>query len=316
MQYFQTILISIGLLAIVGVLIHGFLVNKRATEELGEVDTDMQPNADSIEDKTQNIKEKIAEKLNIKMNKTVERSAEPMVFDSVSPEKKEDLDSFMFDMNTQDIPDADEPFILLSGTEEEDEAVNATFESSDAIEEQPADADISLSNDVSLTDNMTAEEEIESEASTPVSRPVNDVAETKQPDDIFIFNVAAKNGEDLGGHQLLQFFLTSGFRYGEMGIFHRHEHSDGTGDVLFSIANMMAPGTFDLDTMEQFTSEGISFFFTVPNQNVNAKKAFDMMLRAVEQIAEEFNCEVLNQHREAFTEQQFVEYQDRLHQYI
>ncbi|WP_413694376.1 cell division protein ZipA [Psychromonas sp. KJ10-2] len=130
-----------------------------------------------------------------------------------------------------------------------------------------------------------------------------------------MFNVVAKNGGQLGGHELLQFFLTSGFRFGDMNIFHRHEHSDGTGEVLFSIANMMAPGTFDLEYMEQFNSPGISFFFTAPNKNISVNKSFDMMLRAVEQVAEEFDCEVLNDKREKFTTEQFIEYRTRLEKY-
>ncbi|WP_424141082.1 cell division protein ZipA C-terminal FtsZ-binding domain-containing protein [Psychromonas aquatilis] len=44
-----------------------------------------------------------------------------------------------------------------------------------------------------------------------------------------MFNVAAKRDNRLGGHESLQFFLTSGFRYCDMNIFHRHENSDGTG---------------------------------------------------------------------------------------
>ena len=141
------------------------------------------------------------------------------------------------------------------------------------------------------------------------------MSSVKEPTDIFVFNVVARDGSKLGGHELLQFFLTSGFRYGHMNIFHRHENSDGTGEVLFSIANMMAPGTFDLDSMEQFQSQGISFFLTAPNDKIDIKKAFDLMLRAVVQIADEFHCDVLNEQRGTLTEAQFIEYRSRLLQY-
>ncbi|MEI6896148.1 MAG: cell division protein ZipA [Psychromonas sp.] len=140
--------------------------------------------------------------------------------------------------------------------------------------------------------------------------------EADQPSDLFIFNVTAKEGKLLGGHELLQFFLTSGFRFGEMSIFHRHENPDGTGPVLFSIANMMAPGVFDPEYMEQFKSEGVSFFLTAPNKDINIKSSFDLMLRAVEQMAEEFDCEVLNADRKRMTEEQFIEYNSRLLHYI
>ena len=133
--------------------------------------------------------------------------------------------------------------------------------------------------------------------------------------DVFIFNVVAREGTTVRGHELLQFFLTAGFRFGDMSIFHRHENSDGTGPILFSIANMMQPGTFDLDKMEQFSSQGVSFFLSAPNEDINIKKAFDMMLLAVEQMAEEFDCVVLNEQRTPLTEQEFRNYHQRLLRY-
>jgi len=143
-----------------------------------------------------------------------------------------------------------------------------------------------------------------------VSEPLN-----KAPEDIFIFNVVAKEGSKVQGSEILQFFLTSGFRFGDNGIFHRHLHSNGTGPILFSIANMMKPGTFDLDNMEQFVSEGISFFVVAPNPEINVEAAFDLMLTAVQQMTDEFECVVLNAQREPFTEQQFRDDHERLMRY-
>ena len=118
------------------------------------------------------------------------------------------------------------------------------------------------------------------------------------------------------GHELLQFFLTAGFRFGEMSIFHRHIHSNGTGPILFSIANMMQPGIFEPEHMEQFKSKGVSFFLTVPNNDINVKEAFNMMVIAVEQMAEEFDCDVLNEKRQRLTTDEYRIYQERLLRYI
>ncbi len=138
----------------------------------------------------------------------------------------------------------------------------------------------------------------------------------KAPEDVFVFNVVAKEGTQIRGSEILQFFITSGFRFGENAFFHRHLNSDGTGPILFSIANMMAPGIFDPDNMEQFVSEGISFFVVAPNPEINVKEAFDLMLTAVQQMTDEFECVVLNEHREPFTEQQFRDDYKRLMRYV
>lgn len=278
MQYFQPILIGIGILAIAGVLIHGFLLNKKNNtpqdELFDERNKDDHYSSDENDD----------------------RETESLSFSEQSAHEKEALAAFQSNLNQQEHLHELEPVILKTNFSKED-----LFELPKRVH-LPVDEPISSSTKVELN------EQIEQEKSAPT---VQKQTET----DLFIFNVVAKNDERLGGHELLQFFLTSGFRYGDMNIFHRHEYSDGTGEILFSIANMMAPGTFDLDTMEQFNSPGISFFFTAPNDKISVNNAFDMMLRAVEQVAEEFDCDVLDATREKFTQEQFLDYRDRLKKY-
>ena len=266
MQHFQPILIAIAILANAGVLVHGFLLNRKnkliALAQQQEQTKEIEPEPiDSAID--QGFTEKTEQTINQKM-------------DIIKNEIVETITS---------------------------------VEASQVDEELPAKApkETILENaKVAQLDNNEVDQKI-------IAEP--DVVKTESPTDIFIFNVVTRGDARLGGHTLLQFFLTSGFRYGAMNIFHRHENSDGTGEVLFSIANMMAPGTFDLDTMERFNSEGISFFLTAPNNKISVKKSFEMMLRAVEQIAEEFECDVLNEQRESLTEKQFIEYRNRLQQY-
>lgn len=267
MDNFQSILIIIGIIAIIGVSIHGFLTHKKE-------------------------KKILANDLNLA--------------DSIAAEKAEQMSEFN-DSN-----------IEFQDLECKDNFEQVDFSS---VENQQKEevidfTDYSATNVVSENEfvddefSQNTEDEIELENKNEIIIE-NEDKET----DLFIFNVVAKNGKELGGHELLQYFLTSGFRFGEMSIFHRHEHSDGTGPVLFSIANMMAPGVFDLDTIEQFKSEGVSFFLTAPNDEINISESFKMMLTAVEIMAEEFDCIVLNGGREVFTEKQFFEYQDRLAKY-
>ncbi|WP_022942310.1 cell division protein ZipA [Psychromonas hadalis] len=262
MQHFQPILIVIGLLAIGGVLIHGYLLSRKEKN----VVTNTPLNVDIF-----------AEKSSSELNP---ESVDDVISDvritraDTTIEQEENID-FSVALEDEKI----EPIKFSEAPAEE-----AKFET--------------VKNDAQLDKN----EQVATEAT--------------QPQDLFIFNVVAKEGLQLGGHELLQFFLTSGFRFGEMSIFHRHQHSDGTGPVLFSIANMMAPGTFNPEEMEQFKSEGVSFFLTAPNENINIKESFELMLCAVEQMAEEFDCLVLNAAREPMTEAQFIEYNHRLLHYI
>ena len=287
MQHFQSILIAIGILAIAGVLIHGFLANRKeqlALKELEKEQYDEQYFDDELQD--------------VEISEPVIKGRRERDDVALSAEKEE-VDNFHFNFNDSDPLETkdEEPVLPLRAKEKQ-------FEShleAEVIREIPV-------KDFQMADT------IESIEKRNQAAPKAEPAEMGEVE-LFIFNVASRGDNRLGGHELLQFFLTSGFRYGEMNIFHRHEHSDGTGEVLFSIANMMAPGTFDLDTIEQFNSPGISFFFTAPNAKISVNKSFDMMLRAVEQVAEEFDCDVLNEKRELFTAEQFREYQERLKKY-
>lgn len=285
MQHFQPILIAIGFLAIAGVLVHGFLLSRKNKLALS------------------------AEQEESEVSEFDEIETEPT---ESSANTNHDIDSMAFSTDIDDennaIDDVKFTIDAKDNTVKDPEALNLE----NGIEEssQTAAAEKTDSNVVTETTANTPEP-----ASSIKTKPEVKSLESTTPTDLFIFNVVRREESRLGGHELLQFFLTSGFRFGAMGIFHRHENSDGTGEVLFSIANMMAPGTFDLDLMEQFNSQGISFFLTAPNTKISVKQSFELMLRAVEQLADEFDCDVLNANREPLTEKQFMEYRRRLQQY-
>jgi len=322
MQHFQPILIAIGILAIAGVLIHGFLLNRKNKLALL---AEKEEQRDELEeqDKATDIDE------DYKVSR-FDRDFDSMAFSSHLAEEKEQPEEFNFTSDTNQVDpvffkselaiEAEDADIKLPVQPESDDLTYLSKADISNSADLPSQADSSSSTDLSSQTDSLSPTDLTSQADSSSSTDLPSQTDSSSPIietpvELFIFNIAAKNGERLGGHELLQFFLTSGFRYGDMNIFHRHEYSDGTGEVLFSIANMMAPGTFDLDYMEQFNSPGISFFFTAPNDKISVNKSFDMMLRAVEQLAEEFDCEVLDEKREKFTPEQFIEYRTRLAKY-
>jgi cell division protein ZipA len=120
---------------------------------------------------------------------------------------------------------------------------------------------------------------------------------TPEKQDVLILFVDKPEGEAIEGAKLLPLLLTLGFKFGEMEFFHRHESSSGQGEVLFSLANMYNPGTFDIDNMEQMTTRGLSIFMTLPNAG-EALQTFNMMHNAAKKIADEFGAQVLDQNRQ------------------
>lgn len=123
-----------------------------------------------------------------------------------------------------------------------------------------------------------------------------------EPEEVLIINVMAHKGEMLSGADLLDVILQCGMRYGSMDIFHRYSDAKGEGALLFSMANMVKPGTFDLDAMDEFETPGVSLFMTLPI-DADSMQSFELMVDTAQAIAEGLNGELKDEQRSAMTRQ-------------
>lgn len=131
---------------------------------------------------------------------------------------------------------------------------------------------------------------------------------------IIVLSVVMPANQYMSGAALLPTLLTLGMKYGEMDIFHRHQDTAGNGGVCFSLANMMNPGSFDLDSMETFATQGVSLFMTLPNA-VDAFAAFEQMLAAAKQLATEFGAQLLDDKRNILTKQAEQHYLSKIREF-
>jgi cell division protein ZipA len=139
-------------------------------------------------------------------------------------------------------------------------------------------------------------------------------AQVKIDPEVLIISVVMPENQQISGAALLPTLLTLGMKYGEMNIFHRHEDNAGNGKVTFSLANIMNPGTFDLDNMESFSTQGISLFMTLPNAG-DAFVVFEQMLNAAKQLALEFNGQLLDDKRSVMTKQTEQHYTGKIREF-
>ncbi|PKH03028.1 cell division protein ZipA [Psychromonas sp. MB-3u-54] len=289
MQHFQSILIFIGLLAIGAVLIHGYLTHRKEKKVLFEkkITTDIFSEKENSDPTKDGIIDDLA------FSHSIDEDSQEQIDFSISED--DHLEDLHFD-----------------GQEDSDNKAESNIHISDS------DSDLNDSlQESSLNASETDQEKTDGKVNYfELEADDKNLAENDQSKDVFIYNVVAKQGSKIFGNDLLQFFLTSGFRFGERSIFHRHLHSDGNGPILFSIANMVKPGVFDPDRMGRIACEGVSFFIVAPNPEINIKTAFDMMLTAVGQMTEEFDCVVLNADRTPLTEQEYRDDHQRLMRYV
>lgn len=136
----------------------------------------------------------------------------------------------------------------------------------------------------------------------------------KEPEEVLIINVMAMKGEMFKGTALLDIILKCGMRYGDMNIFHRYSDNKGEGALLFSMANMVKPGTFDLDAMDTFETPGISLFMTLPIK-ADSMTSFDLMVDTARAIAETLGGELKDEQRSVMTRQTIEHCRQRIRDY-
>ncbi len=112
--------------------------------------------------------------------------------------------------------------------------------------------------------------------------PETEPAAQAPVEELLIINILAPRGERFEGEGLVNALRAQGLRYGDMNIFHRIDPA--TKAKLYSVANAVEPGTFDLADLESMHSPGMSFFMQLPGPE-DASGAFEDMLNAARQVA-------------------------------
>jgi len=144
---------------------------------------------------------------------------------------------------------------------------------------------------------------------TPEQQPERPNNQTMQQQ-ILVMHLMAPKGEMLSGHNLQEAALKVGFRYGELKIFQRHLNEDGSGEVLFSMANLVNPGTFDLNTIDEMTTPGVTLFMALDDLE-DPVAAFNVMVESVDTLVEALDLSVLDETRSSMTRQTIDHYRQR-----
>ncbi|WP_122857743.1 cell division protein ZipA [Pseudomonas viridiflava] len=148
----------------------------------------------------------------------------------------------------------------------------------------------------------------------PDDKPTHIITEEKDlppVEEVLVISVISRSESGFKGPALLQNILESGLRFGEMDIFHRHESMAGNGEVLFSMANAVKPGVFDLDDIDHFSTRAVSFFLGLPGPR-HPKQAFDVMVAAARKLAHELDGELKDDQRSVMTAQTIEHYRQRI----
>lgn len=155
-------------------------------------------------------------------------------------------------------------------------------------------------------DLVDVEADADRDADAPAARGRERDSVGQRPDGQFerivAINVLARDGETIAGPELIVAAERSGLVFGDMGIFHRM--IDGRAELgpIFSVANMMRPGSFDMASIQELRTSGITFFMTLPGP-LRALDAWDTMLPAAQRCAELLDAQLTDEQRNALGRQ-------------
>ena len=133
-------------------------------------------------------------------------------------------------------------------------------------------------------------------------------------DKIITLYLAARAGEKLHGPDIVVAAEKAGLVYGHMGVVHRLVEGHPERGPVFSVANIMKPGSFDMADIQSLETPAIAFFLTLPAP-VPALNAWETMQPTAERMAELLGGIVLDEQRNALGRQRVMHIRDELRAY-
>jgi len=133
---------------------------------------------------------------------------------------------------------------------------------------------------------------------------------SKMPTDfivLYILPKATPNGQSLlSGAQINSSAQAMGLTFGEMNIFHYKPN----GQTVFSLANMLEPGSFDADTIYDLKTSGLTVFMKIKG-NDPLDDLTEMLQRSY-QLAGLLDARLCSHKRETLTEQDAENYRTQV----
>lgn len=145
----------------------------------------------------------------------------------------------------------------------------------------------------------------------PPARSTVGARPERQIERIVTLYVAARAGESLAGADVVVAAEKAGLQFGDMGIFHRLVLGKKADGPVFSMANMVKPGSFDMAQLDNVHTPGVTLFMTLPGP-LAALDAWEMMLPTAQRLAELLDAQVLDEGRNALGRQRIAHLRDEL----
>lgn len=156
--------------------------------------------------------------------------------------------------------------------------------------------------------NLKSDAEVKSQSSNEKtqSKPV----EESEPQQLVSLFVHAKDGLQFDWHQIKDAASKAGLEYGSNHLFYRYRRIGGSKETLFLVANILKPGTFDVD----MRTTGLAFVMKLPG----AMKALDMwdtLFPVASRMAELLGGHLTDESHSIFSRQRIASMREEMRQF-
>jgi cell division protein ZipA len=115
----------------------------------------------------------------------------------------------------------------------------------------------------------------------------------------------------ISGSDLVVAAEKAGLEFGDRGIFHRMVTGKHEAGPVFSMANMIKPGNFDMARIESLDTPGLTLFMALPGP-LPALDAWEAMLPTAQRLAELLEANLQDEKHGALGRQGIAHIRDQL----
>lgn len=134
-------------------------------------------------------------------------------------------------------------------------------------------------------------------------------------EEVIVISVMCREEDGFSGTALLKLMLACGLRYSrEMGIFHRFETEADDSPLQFSMVNVVKPGTFPLDALDDFATPGITFLMPLPGAE-DTSAAFEAMVECAMVVVRHLGGELKDENHSVMTAQTVEFARQKVHEF-
>ena len=329
----NTILIILGILALIGLVAHGIWSNRRERSQYFDNENAFhrnpqssgRPSAQTSQPMTPNFAQPAKETEQIRQT-----YQEPQVRQTSSPSVQQpqttvqtipenhtepDIVSVQSEQQPLNFDTAEKIKITLPNTDTTAGAAQSVHyeyhaEHSSAVNRQTFQTEATVYPESSAVPDMQVSLQQPSSAN-PISQPTlqqpvsdgptyqHSQPAASEPTDFIMLYVVAPENRRFHGTSLAQALDNLGFIFGQGNIYHRHLDLTVASPVIFSVANINQPGTFNPHEMQDFATVGVAWFMQLPVAG-NPRANLKMMIQSAKNLAAQLGGFVLTEQQEEF----------------